>query len=210
MKARVFAGDELAACKRIHGMTALGGYAEFCPATPMHRGGRRPLGWSDSGCVTPGVSKIGTWRATASSCCPPVRLRGPRSALHPRNRSRRSKSLIRRLPVNGSVGMPRRSRGRALICRGQRNAKRTAPWRPRSREVFRPSQSAFTDGVQGYHHAAGHRSTAAARLIENVGDAGVSAGLVAMEPKVYVFALTFAIVGMSWLAHHANSVTLTG
>ncbi len=74
---------------------------------------------------------------------------------------------------------------------------------PRSREVFEPSRVlAFTDGVFGVAITLLVIDLRLPPGLSNVSDAGFLQALVAMEPKVYVFALTFIIVGMSWLAHH--------
>jgi uncharacterized membrane protein len=74
---------------------------------------------------------------------------------------------------------------------------------PGSREIFKPERLlAFTDGVFG---VAITLLVIDLRLPPNStsgGDAGLLQALLAMEPKVYVFAFTFIIVGLSWLAHH--------
>ena len=74
---------------------------------------------------------------------------------------------------------------------------------PTSREVFKPERLlAFTDGVFGVAITLLVIDLRLPQGSTNVSDAGFLQALLAMETKVYVFAFTFILVGVSWLAHH--------
>jgi len=74
---------------------------------------------------------------------------------------------------------------------------------PGSREVFEPGRLlAFTDGVFGVAITLLVIDLRLPPGSTNVSDADFLQALMAMGPKVYVFAFTFILVGVSWLAHH--------
>jgi uncharacterized membrane protein len=75
--------------------------------------------------------------------------------------------------------------------------------RPEQREFFKPERlMAFSDGVF---------AIAVTLLVLDLrlpseatasGDAAVASALLAMGPKLLIFAFTFVVIGMAWLGHH--------
>ncbi len=74
---------------------------------------------------------------------------------------------------------------------------------PGSRELFRSERLlAFSDGVFGVVITLLVIDLRLPPLTRDGGDAALLQALSAMGPKLFIFAFTFIIVGMSWLGHH--------
>ncbi len=72
-----------------------------------------------------------------------------------------------------------------------------------SRELFRPERLlAFSDGVFGVAITLLVIDLRLPAIPSEGGDPAMLQALLAMGPKLFIFAFTFIIVGMSWLGHH--------
>lgn len=74
---------------------------------------------------------------------------------------------------------------------------------PGSRELFRPDRLlAFSDGVFGVAITLLVIDLQLPPIPGEGGDSALMQALLAMGPKLFIFAFTFIVVGMSWLGHH--------
>ncbi|MGH7210817.1 MAG: TMEM175 family protein, partial [Acetobacteraceae bacterium] len=75
--------------------------------------------------------------------------------------------------------------------------------RTAQREFFKPERVlAFSDGVFAVAITLLVIDLRLPPIPTGGGDAALTDALLGMEPKLFIFGLTFIIVGMSWLGHH--------